>query len=233
MNLAAIEKAQSVDADQKIRIAVFADSHQNYKDLEKTIASINEMKDLDFVVNLGDLTNSGYNLEFDIFIQSYIQIRAPAFTAIGNHDALGAGPEIFRKVFGPTNYVVESETKRFIFFHSANLEDPDGFDPDWLLQTVNDSTKPVFIFSHVGLSDPQRYTGHEKDTLWKAATHPRTQLVLSGHNHIYKIEKADETVLVECPRVEEVRWLLVEAQGQQVSITQMNSGERVWESLKN
>ena len=210
-----------------------ADSHQNYKDLDFVIGDINKATDIDFVVNLGDFTNSAYNLEYDQFLDSFVLLRQPALTAIGNHDAIGAGPSLFKKAFGESNFWFESVSRRFIFFNSVNLEDPEEFDPNWLLQTVQSSSKPVIIFSHVNLRDPERYSGATAQTFNTIISDSKVALILNGHNHIYEVGVDNGTVMLQCPRVEGPQWLLLEIQGTQLSITHKNSGAQVWQTLKN
>lgn len=53
LNAKALAALGDVEADGKIRIAVFSDSHQNYVDLDHALYGINLQSDVDFVVNLG------------------------------------------------------------------------------------------------------------------------------------------------------------------------------------
>lgn len=233
LNEAKLEKLRPIEQDGKIRIAVFSDSHQNYKDLDQAVIQINKTADVDFVVNLGDVTNSGYNFEYDQFLDTYILIQRPVFSVIGNHDAIGAGIEIFNKLLGSSNFWFESNTRRFVFFNSVNLEDPAGFNPAWLRATVESSAKPVIIFSHVHLRDPDRFFGVDAQNLGAVIENPRTQMILNGHNHSYELSQDHGTVMLQCPRVENVQWLLIEIQGNQAKIQLMNTGGQVWENLKN
>lgn len=233
MNQAAAAAISDVDTDGKIRIAVFADSHQNYIDLDKTIYQINQTSNIDFVVNLGDFTNSGYNIEYDQFVDSYVVLNKPKLSVIGNHDAIGAGPTIFRRYFGESNFWFESASHRYILFNSANLENPDGFKPAWLKEAVESSTKPVFIFSHVNLRDADRFFGTDAQTFTDVINHSKTQLILNGHNHVYGLTKISNTVMLECPRVEDTAWLLLEIVGTQLTITRYGpNGETILETLK-
>lgn len=231
LNTKAIPKVQNIESDGKIRIALMADSHQNYKDLDSAINDINRV-DVDFVANLGDFTNSSYNLEYDQFIDSFSRIVHPAFTAIGNHDALGAGIELFTMAFGSPNFYFESATKRYIFFHSANLEDQRGFDPAWLKATVQSSTKKVFIFTHVALRDPERYTGDVAQIMNDVIMDPNVQLVLNGHNHVYQLGSDNNTIMLQSPRVQGNKWLILEIQGNQLDIKRMDTGETTSVTLK-
>lgn len=175
LNITAQSKLADVDGDGKIRIAVFADPHQNYKELDYVIRHINRTENIDFAVSLGDVTNSSYGFEFDQFLGSFLLLRPPAFNIIGNHDALGAGPKIFRQIFGPVNFFFESVSHRFVFFNSANLETPELFDPNWLKSTVQSSTKRVIIFTHIPLRDPERFHGEAQQMMDDLTPKKRTR----------------------------------------------------------
>lgn len=233
LNNVSMSKLSNMDADGIIRIAVFSDSHQNYKDLDKVINEINLLANIDFVANLGDFTNTAYNIEYNQFMDSFVRILWPAFTVIGNHDAIGAGPQLFKKAFGPSNFWFESADKRFVFFHSADWEDPPGFQPGWLQSAVDTSTKSVIIFSHVSLRDQERFEGLEAQIFNSVITNSKVQMVLNGHNHVFQYHLDSGTVMLQSPRVEGVRWLLLEIQGDDLVIQNMNTGEAISTTLKH
>ncbi len=219
--------------DGVLRIAVLSDSHQNYKPLDRVINSINQTPDIDFVANLGDFTNSAYNIEYNQFMDSHTNIGYPTLIAMGNHDAIGAGPSLFRKAFGESNFWFESNDQRFIFFNSANWEDPNNFRPDWLKTAVESSNKPVFIFTHVPLTDTERYHGEVKAIFDGIVASPKVQIVFNGHNHVYLYRTSPEgTILLQAPRVDGNQWLLIEVRGQQLTINRYSPGEVKSATLK-
>lgn len=232
MNATSISRLTNVEGDSMIRIAMIADVHQNYVDLDKVIYEINQTPGIDFIANLGDFTNSGYNLEYDQFMDSYTSFRAPAVTAIGNHDAIGSGPEIFHKVFGELNFWFESPTYRYIFFDSANLESAEAFHPDWLKSAVDSSTKSVIIFTHCSLQDPERFTGGLATQFNQIINDSKVKLILNGHNHTYSLTDVSGTTLLQIPRVQGVSWVLLEIQGNQLTITRKIDGFQEVVTLK-
>lgn len=229
LNNAAIVKVNNVESDGEIKIALFADSHSNDHDLDKVIQQINQISNLDFVVNLGDFTDSSYNFEYDRFVDSLEALQAPSFTVIGNHDALGAGPVLFKKIFGLSNYWFETASARFIFFHTANLEDPKGFEPQWFLDAVASSVKNTFIFSHISLVDEERFA---LSLFEPALLNPRVKMSIFGHKHIYSQTAVSGTVLLQVPRVQRLQWLILRINGNNIKITRMPSGEIISTTLK-
>lgn len=232
LNIQALTRIQNVEADGKIRIAVFSDSHQNYRDLDKAIYAINEVIDVDFVANLGDFTNSAYNMEYDQFIGSHIVLRYPALTAIGNHDAIGAGPALFNKVFGPSNFWFESASMRYIFFNSANLESPETFSIDWIEAAVSTSAKPIAIFTHISLKNAERFSGAVGTRFSNIIQHPLVKIQFNGHDHVYTLSADSGTIMLQVPRVEGIQWVMVEIIGSNMQIKKMPSGETVSVVLK-
>lgn len=233
LNFEAAQRIDHTEVDGKIRIAVLTDSHQNYKDLDQVIFQINRADDIDFVINLGDFTDSGYNYEYDQFVDSYVNLSAPAFSTMGNHDAIGAGASLFRKVFGDPNYFFETDSFRFIFFHSANIEAPDEFRPLWLLETVQASTKPVIILTHVSLRDTERYAGETANIFNDVILNSKVKMILNGHNHVYSLIEDNGTILLQGPRVEGNQWMLVEIQGSSATITRPENGANASVTFKN
>lgn len=229
LNQKMIDLLSDIENDGVIRIAVMADSHQNYKPLDSAINEINETSGVDFVANLGDFTNSSYNLEYDQFLKSWAGIKYPRLTTIGNHDAIGAGPSLFKKAFGDINFWFESTSHRFVFFSTANLEDPESFQPSWLIEVVNASTKPVIIFTHIALEDTERFSGEVAPTFTQAIQ--KAQLVLNGHNHVYLSRSLHGTTLIQGPRIE-VGWMILEIQGTNLKVIQMPKGLVEWFTLK-
>ncbi|MBL7671540.1 MAG: metallophosphoesterase [Bdellovibrionaceae bacterium] len=233
LNSVNLTLVQNIEEDGVIRIAIFADSHQNYADLDKIIKGINQTSGIDFLVNLGDSTNSAFNFEYDQFLSLYSKIAVPKFSVVGNHDAIGSGMELFESAFGPWNFSFDSPQYRFIFWHSANLEDQDGFDPDWLARTVEQSMNPVFIFTHVPLEDTERYHERVRDVLLGVIQSPKVLAIFNGHNHGYSLRNNSGTILLQAPRVEHARWLIVEVGGGGLMIRQIKEGQSEWLAFKH
>lgn len=232
LNIQSAASLGDPEADGIIRIALIADPHQNYKDLEDAISTLKRVVDVDFLVNLGDITNSSYNMEYDQYLRSHALIGVPAFVVAGNHDMLGAGPAIFNKVFGTSNLYFETNSYRFIFFNSANLESPENFNPDWLLNTVLNSTKPVLIFTHIPLEDTERFHGDVKNKFTQIVQDNRVKAVMNGHNHVYLLRYNSGTVLLQVPRVEGNQWVVLELQAGQYQIINQTGVVVPWQNFK-
>jgi predicted phosphodiesterase len=224
MNSKTLPDLNAIESDGKLRIVVITDSHQNYRDLETAIGDVNAVPEADFLVNLGDFTNSAYNFEYDLFLDLWDKIHLPKFCILGNHDTIGAGRELFKKAFGPANTYFESPSYRFISFMGNNWEDPDDFNPQWLLDRIQETTKAVIVFSHVPLTDTERYSGNDRAILDQVLAQSNLILALNGHNHVYSAGKIGNVVLIQGARVEDDNWLYVDVTPTTISV-QNHKGE--------
>lgn len=232
-SLERLSQAGQFDEDGVLRIAVLADSHQYYRELDTVIEAINSYPGVDLVIHLGDFTDFAYNVEYDRFLRSITRLGQPSFVLLGNHDALGAGPALYRQAFGPANVYFEHFGLRFIAWNSADIENPDEFDSDWLIRAVAESSLPVIILTHVPLDDRDRFHHGVRERLAALAASTKVIAVLSGHVHKWGFSIKDGTVFVTCPYVVKNDWLVVEITSGEIRVTRMDTGETVWAALKS
>ena len=170
-----------LDPNKPLRFAIISDSHQNYADLGSTIKIINE-KNVSFVLNTGDFTNIGSNTEYDQFIEQVQSLTPPIISTIGNHDTVGKGVDLFRKIFGPDNYFFDHQSFRFIIFNN-NYLDMGSIDLPWLDSAINTSPFPVIIMQHIPVSEADYFPGEIKGQVDISYQNPKIFLVLNGHKH--------------------------------------------------
>jgi predicted phosphodiesterase len=226
--LANLEKLDP-EEDGVVRIGVFGDSHQNYEDLKKVIGQINATKGLDFVVNMGDFTNNSYNSEYDQFLKHWRRLTHLALMVPGNHDLIGSGRSLFQKVFGPSNFIYETVSHRFVFFNNNNLETPQDFDPHWLLRMVEESSRKVVVFSHIPLHDKERFKGTTAKIFRQVIEHPKVEASVNGHNHTFTVHIDSETKMIQAPRVEKARWMIIEFHPEEITVSPKPGGP-MWQA---
>src|SRR6187455_1538408 len=89
------------------RFAFISDTHigspdgKAEEDLRRTVADINQMKDIAFVVITGDITELGTNDEIKRARQILDELKVPWYIIPGNHDSgwSESGGQTFIKVF--------------------------------------------------------------------------------------------------------------------------------------
>src|SRR6476659_848611 len=142
------------------RFAFLSDTHigspdgKAEEDLRRTVAEINRMNDIAFVVITGDITELGTNEEIRRAKQILDELRFHYYIIPGNHDTgwSESGGDSFIKVFGNDKFSFEYSGIRFLGCASGPyLRMSDGHVPrsaiNWLnkeLSNVKDQ-KPVIF----------------------------------------------------------------------------------------
>ena len=101
-NMARIENA--CEGKDTVRVAVISDTHEWYTDMHDEVDDINRHTSVDFVIHLGDLTNMGFNKEYEWACKELSRLQPPYVVLIGNHDHLGTGDESYDLIFGPRDF---------------------------------------------------------------------------------------------------------------------------------
>ena len=83
-----------------IRVAFISDTHLWHKEFSEEVKSINANDSIDFVVHCGDFTDTGTTREYEWGWDIIKKLNKPYVVLIGNHDFLGTGDEVWKKMFG-------------------------------------------------------------------------------------------------------------------------------------
>lgn len=105
-----------------LTVAVVADSHAHFDELHDTVDALRRRDDVDLVVHLGDLSEAGLLVDYEQSKEELDRLRVPYVTAIGNHDALSHGKEIYRRMFGRYQYAFTAGDVRFIVANTSTVE---------------------------------------------------------------------------------------------------------------
>lgn len=103
-------------------VAFISDSHHSYTDLCDMIADINKRDSVDFVVHLGDLTDTGTIKEFEWARDCLSRLQKPYVALIGNHDFLGTGDDIYCKIFDKTDFHFIAGRTKFLCINTNATE---------------------------------------------------------------------------------------------------------------
>lgn len=95
---------QQCQGKDTVRVAFISDTHAWYTETEAEVADINRHAEVDFVVHLGDMTDSGTTLEYNQARKCLSRLARPYVALIGNHDFLGTGEQGYEWMFGPKNF---------------------------------------------------------------------------------------------------------------------------------
>lgn len=189
-NLARLQAA--ADAKDTVRFVFVGDTQRFYDETEAFVASVNQQRNIDFVLVAGDISDFGLTREFQWVNRRLAALRAPFLTVIGNHDLVGNGRAVYQHVYGPLDYSFEYAGTRFICLDTNGREYGFGRQvPDvaWLRRQLQDKAgvARTVVVSHVPPTDED--FDPALVPAYTAALREAPQLVfhLSGHVHRYTV----------------------------------------------
>ncbi len=184
-----------VFAAEPFRFALITDLHITVnnpvpaEDLQNAIGEINSMKDVDFVLVSGDITDNGDSLSLREAKKMLDKLRIPYYITAGNHETTWSesGFTDFVKIFGNNRFSFTHKGFEFIGFTTGPmLKMGDGHiapqDIDWVKSELekNGSKMPAFIITHYPLLNGDVDNWYDMtDVLRKFDI----QAVLNGHYH--------------------------------------------------
>lgn len=194
----------AVSAQTKpFRFAFISDTHigspngNAEEDLRRTVADINSMNNIDFVVLTGDITELGKDEELLLAKHLLDSLQIKYYIIPGNHDTgwSGSGGLSFNKTFGDDKFHFMHNGIHFIGCASGPyVRMSDGHIPrhnmNWLANELKGIKKdePVVFLNHYPL-DNGLDNWYEVIDLLKQKN---TVLVLCGHGHNNRPVKAEE-----------------------------------------
>ena len=119
-NIERIERA-TLDRDT-VRIAFISDTHGWYTEAKAGISNINQRSDIDFVVHLGDLTDTGTTKEFEWSRDILNALHVPYVALIGNHDFLGTGDDAYNYIYGAKDFSFIAGRIKFVCLNTNATE---------------------------------------------------------------------------------------------------------------
>ncbi len=180
-------------AQTHFKFAWLSDTHvgseTGEEDLRRSVADINAMNDIAFVIHSGDVTEFGSDAQLNIAHRLLDSLNKPHYICPGNHDTKWSesGCTTFPKLFGSDKFVFEFGKFRFIGLHQGpRMRMGDGHwapeDMRWLdsvLAAIPDKQQPLFFVTHypVDSSISNWYVMLDKVKRYN------TQAILHGHGH--------------------------------------------------
>lgn len=123
INAKNIAKIESAFADKDtLRIALISDTHNWYSDTKDEVKALNSRTDIDFVIHLGDLTDTGTAKEFEWVRDILDDLRYPYVALIGNHDFLGTGNQSYEVMFGKVDFSFIASRVKFVCLNTNATE---------------------------------------------------------------------------------------------------------------
>ncbi len=201
---------------ETVRFAMISDTQRWYDETEIFVNHLNKRDDIDFVIHGGDISDFGVTKEFMWMRDILNKLTVPYVCLIGNHDCLGNGNVIFRKIFGEENFAFQAGATRFICLNTNALE--------------YDYSKPVpdfeFMENEIGREVPgwektvvamhaQPYNEQFNNNVAKVfqtynKTFPGLQFCIHGHSHNISATDVfnDGIIYYQCANIKKRSYLI-------------------------
>ena len=180
-----------------VKFAYLADLHvsevaANVEDLRNSIADINNMKGVDFVILAGDITEFGSDDEILLAKSVIDELKVPYYIVAGNHDSKWSesGCNTFSTVFGYEHFNFNFKGFQFIGTNSGpNMRMAPALVPResivWLdsLTLALPKGVPVIFVNHYPLN--QEMSNYQ--TVINLLKRVNTQISFCGHGHANKV----------------------------------------------
>ena len=193
----------SFSQTRAFRFAFVSDTHigspdgKAEEDLRRTVADINSMHDIAFVVLTGDITELGTNEQIELAKQILDSLKVPYHIIPGNHDTgwSESGGLTFTKVFGSDKFSFQYDGVNFLACASGPyVRMSDGHVPrdavNWLQSQLKKikNDEPIIFLNHYPL-DNGLDNWYEVIDLLKTKN---TILALCGHGHTNRPVQAED-----------------------------------------
>jgi 3',5'-cyclic-AMP phosphodiesterase len=184
-NLALLEASP---IDDTLTIAFIGDSQNFYDEVEPFVQKVNQHTEIDLVLIAGDISDFGLLQEFEWITDRLGKLHKPYIAVIGNHDVVGNGEAVYKKMFGDLDFSFVYDSTKFIIHNTNSREYRSRNVPDiqWLSEELQpeDGVQRFIAVSHVppfdGDFDPQLETAYSE---LFASTRG---FLLSLHGHIHR-----------------------------------------------
>lgn len=181
---------------QRFKFAHVTDTHvggaTGAEDLRRTVKDLNTLKDIDFVILSGDITEFGADQELKLAKRILDSLQLPWYVIPGNHDGNWSenGANTFRTVFGGETFFFKHKGYQFIGTNSGpNMRMSPGQIPrenlvwmDSVFAANPDRQTPLIYINHY----PQDSSLNNWFDALKRVKTRNVQLAFCGHGHANK-----------------------------------------------
>lgn len=185
-----IKRIEQATAGRKtLCFAVISDTQRWYDETHEIVNHINATEDVDFVIHCGDLTDFSLTDEFVWMRDELQRLRVPYVVALGNHDCLGTGKNVFRRMFGVFEYSFTAGNTHFVVVNTNGLEFDPGLEFYGAGFMSNDAkslpahVERTVVVMHVPPGSDQFSLEDADGYLSALENYPSVQFGLCGHEH--------------------------------------------------
>lgn len=199
-NVARIESALA--GKSSFKFAFISDTQRWYDETEAFVNHLNRRDDVDFVLHGGDVSDFGVTEEFLWQRDILNGLKVPYVVLLGNHDVLGNGIQVYRRVFGQENFSFMAGDVKFICINTNALEfDYSNPIPDFTfikeqLKDENPAYRRTIYAMHVAPGDEQFNNNVSEVFHLYVKLSPGILCALYGHGHTFvEDDKFDDGIV--------------------------------------
>lgn len=189
-NIARIEA--EMQGRDSLRFAVVSDTQRWYDETKAAVRSINARGDIDFVVHLGDMSDFGLTKEMVWMRDELLRLDPPCVCLIGNHDCLGTGADVYRRMYGDPNFTFDAgdthfvclNTNAFEYDYSIAIPDFNFLYDDIKRMQAHPDVRRTVVAMHAAPTTDQFNNNTEKVFHEYLRRYPQLQFCMCGHTHL-------------------------------------------------
>lgn len=207
---------QSCRDKDTLKIAFMGDTHLWLSDTKDIVNSINANDSIDFVIHGGDLTDTGTTREFEWARDVLKKLNKPYVALIGNHDFLGTGNEVYRKMFGDFDFSFIAGRVKFVCLNTNATEyNYMAAVPNFDYMEEQLTADSSFFDRTVLCMHARPYSDQFNNNVAKAFEHyvnlfPGLMFCLNAHDHTLKVTDiyGDGVIYYGCESAEHRSYML-------------------------
>lgn len=189
-----IQKIEELCKDKDtIRFIMISDTQRSYDETDDFVKMFNsQIHNVDFVLHGGDIADFGLKKEFEWAHEILSKLKVPYVSIIGNHDIIGNGNQVFKKMYGDENFSFIAGDVKFICLNTNAIEyDYSNPIPDFNFIRNEISDSASFKRTIVAMHSPpgnEQFNNNVKvifHTFIKYS--PSLMFCLHGHEHSFKV----------------------------------------------
>lgn len=198
VNATNLKKLGEGTDDDTVKFVLTGDTQRSRDETVQFCKAVNAIKDVDFVVLAGDITEFGVLKEMLWISRTLEDLNPPYVAVIGNHDETARGRETFQHMFGSLNYSFVYGGIKFVCHDSNSREyNFNGLVPDvsWLKNELKPSSGVTgyVAVSHVPVNSIDFDSKLVNDYTSTFAQTPGFLASLSAHTHNYELFYPDKS----------------------------------------
>ena len=187
-----IDFNSTTPATEPFDFLALGDIQDGITTFDKVVEVLNQQKNIDFVLFLGDVTINSQAEQFEAVLAAFDQIKFPIYSTPGNHDIKSSEP-IYQHYFGRANYSFKYKNVVFTGVDTGSWSMSDQT-WDWYLDWLEDAKSDTHIvFSHIsptesfGLRGGQWKSRREANSFIAHASRKSVDAMFYGHLHTLDI----------------------------------------------